>query len=83
MSSSVKLMNVSVSPTWKIFAATPKSVPSKVRLDSTVASSESLKVRTPLAVDPSKDIPPPPPEEAIVTASPVQVVIVTLEPAIR
>ena len=62
-------------------------VPSKVKLDSTVASSESLKVRIPLDVPPSKDIPPPPPPPpaaAIVTLSPLaSVVNVTFEPATK
>jgi hypothetical protein len=47
--------------TYKLpaIAAVParaKVVPSKVKLDSTVASSASLYVRTPLAVLPSNDI---------------------------
>jgi hypothetical protein len=40
--------------------ATVKREPSKVKLDSTVASSLSLYVATPLAVEPSQEIPPPP-----------------------
>ena len=45
-------------PKLKILSSAKlRLVPSKVREDSTVASSESLKVRTPLAVDPSNYIP--------------------------
>jgi hypothetical protein len=39
-------------------------VPSIVKFDSTVASSASLYVNIPLAVEPSNDIPPPPPKDS-------------------
>ena len=57
-----QLLNVKLPSTVKV-------APSKVKLDSTVASSESLKVRTPFAVEPSNDIPPPPPPPVVSISS--------------
>ena len=71
----------SITTSSTVSAGEDNVAPSNVKLDSTVASSESLNVRIPFAVEPSNDIPPPP--LAAIVIAPSALVIVMLLPAVR